>query len=94
MNVNPIQLLNMIRSGQNPQQIVMNILQGNNPIIQNAMNLAQNGNAAALQMIARNLAQQKKFLQNQVIFKERNCGRWSMNLLIQIHGLINQQPHW
>lgn len=48
MNVNPIQLLNMIRSGQNPQQIVMNILQGNNPIIQNAMNLAQNGNAAAL----------------------------------------------
>lgn len=49
MNVNPIQLLNMIRSGQNPQQIVMNILQGNNnPIIQNAMNLAQNGNTAAL----------------------------------------------
>lgn len=59
MNVNPIQLLNMIRSGQNPQQIVMNILQGNNPIIQNAMNLAQNGNVAALQMIARNLAQQR-----------------------------------
>ena len=49
MNINPIQLLNMIRSGQNPQQIMMNILQGNNnPIIQNAMNLAQNGNVAAL----------------------------------------------
>ena len=49
MNINPIQLLNMIRNGQNPQQIMMNILQGNNnPIIQNAMNLAQNGNVAAL----------------------------------------------
>ena len=60
MNINPIQLLNMIRNGQNPQQIMMNILQGNNnPIIQNAMNLAQNGNVAALQMIARNLAQQR-----------------------------------
>ena len=43
MNINPIQLLNMIRSGQNPQQLIMNILQQqgkNNPIIQNAMNLA------------------------------------------------------
>ena len=63
MNVNPIQLLNMIRRGQNPQQLIMNILQQqgseNNPIIQNAMNLAQNGNTAALEMIARNLAQQK-----------------------------------
>ena len=63
MNVNPIQLLNMIRKGQNPQQLIMSILQQqgseNNPIIQNAMNLAQNGNTAALEMIARNLAQQK-----------------------------------
>ena len=52
----------MIRNGQNPQQLLMNILQqnkNNNPILQNAMNLAQNGNTAALEMIARNLAQQR-----------------------------------
>ena len=60
MNVNPIQLINMIRKGQNPQQLMMNILgQNNNPILENAMNLAQNGNTSALEMIARNLAQQK-----------------------------------
>ena len=25
MNVNPIQLINMIKNGQNPQQLIMNI---------------------------------------------------------------------
>lgn len=60
MNVNPIQLINMIRKGQNPQQLMINILgQNNNPILENAMNLAQNGNTSALEMIARNLAQQR-----------------------------------
>lgn len=62
MNVNPIQLIQMLKSGQNPQQLIMNIFQQNvnsNPILQNAINLAQNGNTTALEMIARNLAQQK-----------------------------------
>lgn len=62
MNINPIQLIQMMKSGQNPQQLLMNILQqnaNNNPILQNAMNLAQNGDTAALEMIARNLAQQR-----------------------------------
>jgi len=48
MNVNPIQLINMIKNGQNPQQLMMNILEQNNPILKNAMNLAQNGNTSAL----------------------------------------------
>lgn len=59
MNVNPIQLINMIKNGQNPQQLMMNILGQNNPILENAMNLAQNGNTSALEMIARNLAHQR-----------------------------------
>ena len=62
MNVNPMQLIQMIKGGRNPQQLLMNILQeqgNNNPIIQNAFNLAKNGNTGALQMIARNLAQQR-----------------------------------
>ena len=58
MNVNPFQLIQMIKGGNNPQQLLMNILQSqqNNPIIQNASNLAQNGNISALEMLARNLA--------------------------------------
>ena len=62
INVNPMQLIQLIKSGNNPQQLVMNILQqqgGNNPILMNAANLAQNGNVSALEMIARNVAQQK-----------------------------------
>ena len=62
MNVNPFQLIQMIKSGQNPQQLVMNILQQQsqkNPILNNAMNLAQGGNAQGLEMLARNLAAQR-----------------------------------
>ena len=62
MNVNPMQLIQLIKSGQNPQQLVMGILQQqsqNNPILNNAMNLAQGGNTGALQRLARNLAAQR-----------------------------------
>lgn len=51
MNINPMQLVQLIKSGQNPQQLLMGILQqqgNNNPIVQNAMGLAQNGNTQAL----------------------------------------------
>ena len=43
MNVNPMQLIQLIKGGQNPQQLVMSILQQksqSNPILNNAMNLA------------------------------------------------------
>ena len=62
MNINPMQLIQMIKGGQNPQQLVMNILQQKgqtNPILNNAMNLAKNGNQSALQTLARNLAEQR-----------------------------------
>ena len=62
MNVNPMQLIQLIKQGNNPQQLLMNILQqngSNNPILKNAADLAKNGNIAALQQIARNLAAQK-----------------------------------
>lgn len=62
MNINPMQLIQMIKGGYNPQQLVMSILQqqnNNNPIVQNAVNLAQNGNITALRSLAQNLAAQK-----------------------------------
>ena len=62
MNVNPMQLIQMIKGGKNPQQLILNILQQqgqNNPIINNAVNMAQNGNTSGLQMLARNLAAQR-----------------------------------
>lgn len=62
MNVNPMQLIQLIKGGNNPQQLIMNILQqqgNNNPILNNAANLAQNGDVGALTNIARNIAQQR-----------------------------------
>lgn len=43
MNVNPMQLIQLIKNGNNPQQLLMSILQqqgNNNPILQNAIKLA------------------------------------------------------
>jgi hypothetical protein len=62
MNVNPLQLIQMIKSGKNPQQLLIKILQQQgqqNPIISNAINMAQNGNASGLEALARNLAAQR-----------------------------------
>ena len=57
-----MQLIQLIKNGNNPQQLIMNVMQqqgNNNPILNNAMNLAKNGNVSALEMVARNLAQQR-----------------------------------
>ena len=60
MNINPLQLIQLIKGGQNPQQLLMSIMQNNNnPILQNAMGMAQQGNTSELEMLARNIAQQK-----------------------------------
>lgn len=61
-NVNPIELIGMIKQGYNPQQLVMNVLQNSmsgTPIGDNLINLAQQGNRTEIERIARNLAQQK-----------------------------------
>ncbi len=62
MNVNPFNLIQLIKNGKNPQQLVMSILQQksqNNPVLQNALHLAQNGNTSELENLARNLAAQR-----------------------------------
>ncbi len=60
--MNPMQIIQMIRSGQNPQQIAMNLLQqnmGNTPMGQNLINLAKNGRTADIEQVVRNLAEQQ-----------------------------------
>ena len=78
MNVNPFQLIQMIKGGQNPQQLIMNILQqqgNNNPILQNAANMAQNGNISGLEMLARNLAAQRGINYDQAFAEFKNYFR-------------------
>ena len=61
-NVDPRLLVQAIKSGQNPQQLMLNILQNNmpsSPIGANLYQLARNGNTAEIEKIARNMAAQQ-----------------------------------
>lgn len=52
--VNPLMLIQMIKQGQNPQQLLMSVLQGQaggNPML---LRLIQNGNKAEIETFARN----------------------------------------
>lgn len=62
MNVNPLQLIQMIKNGSNPQQLIMSVLeqQGqNNPFYQNLINLAKGNNTVELEKIARNMLKER-----------------------------------
>ena len=60
--VDPKMLIQMIRQGQNPQQLMISILQGqayNNPLGQNLLSLAQSGRTNELEKVIRNLYTQQ-----------------------------------
>lgn len=62
MPFNPMQLMTMIRQGGNPQQMVMQMLQGqmqSNPMMANLFDLAKQGNGAEIETIARNVCKEK-----------------------------------
>ena len=59
-NVDPRSLIQMIRSGQNPEQLLMSVLsQSNSPLNQNLLQLARQGNSQEIEKIVRNLYAQK-----------------------------------
>lgn len=60
--VNPMELIQMIRSGKNPQQLMLSVLEGQmggTPMGANLLNLARNGKTKEIEQIARNLSQQQ-----------------------------------
>ena len=60
--MNPNELIQMIRNGQNPQQLVLSILEQQaqaNPFDANLLQLAKENDTAGIEQIARNLAQQR-----------------------------------
>ena len=74
--VDPKFLLQMIKSGNNPEQLMLSVLKGqayNNPLGQNLLNLAQSGRTDELEKVVRNIyAQQggKNFDQDFEAFKK------------------------
>lgn len=61
-NVNPMMLVQAIKSGQNPQQLMLNILQNNmsgTPLGDNLINMVKQGNTAGIEQVVRNISQQR-----------------------------------
>lgn len=59
--VNPNVLIQMIKQGQNPQQLMLAVLQGQaaTPLGKNLLNLAQQGRTDELEKVVRNLYSQQ-----------------------------------
>ena len=55
--------IKMLQSGENPQQIAMNMIQNRiskrNPLMLNLLNMAQAGDSAGIEQFARNIAKEK-----------------------------------
>lgn len=61
-NVNPMMIIEMIKSGQNPQQLALSYLRGQmqgTPMGDNLLALASQNRTAEIEQIARNIYSQK-----------------------------------
>ena len=56
--MNIMQILPQLLMGRNPMQMMMSMF-GNNPMFQQAMNMANGKNAEQLQQVAKNICSQK-----------------------------------
>ena len=60
--VNPVELISQIKQGQNPQQLMLNILESEastNPIVGNLLTLAKQNRTADIEAFARNVAKER-----------------------------------
>lgn len=61
MNANPMQVIQMIRKGGNPQQVVLGLMEqqmAGTPMGDNLISLAKSGNTTDIESIARNIFSQ------------------------------------
>ena len=58
----PMQIMQMMKNGGNPQQMIMNMMKqqaGNNPVMNNALQMMEKGDNAGLENLARNLCRER-----------------------------------
>ena len=59
MNVDPTKLIELIRNGKNPQQLMLHVLEDkaytNNPVMMNLLELAKENRTSEIEQVARNL---------------------------------------
>lgn len=77
MGIMPIDFINLIRNGQNPQQLMLSFLEDrakqNNPMAENMLNLAKDGKSDSIEAFARNYmkSQGKDFDKEFDLFRKR-----------------------
>ena len=77
--VNPVDLIRMIKGGTNPQQLMLSVLEqraSGDPVYSNLVHLAKENKTAEIEQFARNLAQS----QGIDFDKEFNAFRQSLGL--------------
>lgn len=62
---NPMQMLQMLQSSNNPMALMQNML-GGNPLFQRAMQMGQGKSPEQLQQVVKNLAQQRGMNEQQL----------------------------
>ena len=73
--MNPMQLMQMIRGGGNPQQAIINMMKqqsGNNPVIDNAINMMEKGDNAGIEKLARNLCKERNINPDDILSRVKN----------------------
>lgn len=60
--VNPMELIQRIRQGQNPQQLMLSVLESraaSNPVYANLLTMAKDGRTSEIEAFARNIAKER-----------------------------------
>ncbi len=73
--MNPMQLMQMIRGGGNPQQAIINMMKqqsGNNPVIDNAISMMEKGDNAGIEKLARNLCKERNINPDDILSQVKN----------------------
>lgn len=73
--MNPMQLMQMIRGGGNPQQAIINMMKqqsGNSPVIDNAINMMEKGDNAGIEKLARNLCKERNINPDDILSQVKN----------------------
>ena len=73
--MNPMQLMQMIRGGGNPQQAIINMMKqqsGNNPVIDTPINMMEKGDNAGIEKLARNLCKERNINPDDILSQVKN----------------------